>query len=222
MTEAQWTALDRSIAQMLGQEDPVLAAAVAAARAADLPPIEVSPPQGALLHVLARSQRPRAILEIGTLAGYSTIWLGRALEPGGRLVTLEVDPRHAEVARANLERAGLAGAVEQRLGPALETLPALEAGGYAPFDFVFIDADKEPYADYFDWAVRLSRPGTLIYVDNVVRRGAVLEEGSDDPLVRGVRRFNERLAAEERVVATEVQTVGVKGYDGFALAVVER
>lgn len=221
MTDSAWTDLDRYIADTFGQEDAALRAAVDANRQAGLPPIEVSAPQGALLHVLARSQRPSAILEIGTLGGYSTIWLARALEPGGRLVTLEVDPRHAEVARANIERAGLSGSVELRLGPALATLPALEAEGCGPFDFVFIDADKEPYAEYFEWAVRLSRPGTLVFADNVVRNGAVLDEASEDPLVLGARRFNERVAAEDRVVATEIQTVGVKGYDGFALAVVE-
>ena len=180
----------------------------------------MAPNQGKLLHLYARMAGARAILEIGTLGGYSTIWLARALPPDGRLVTLEADPRHAEVARANLARAGLSGQVEVRLGPALDTLARLRAEGAGPFDFVFIDADKDSYPDYFEWAVELSRPGCVIVADNMVRRGAVADASSDDPLVRGTRRMNELMAADPRVVATEIQTVGSKGYDGFALALV--
>jgi predicted O-methyltransferase YrrM len=163
----------------------------------------------------------RQILEIGTLAGYSTIWLARALSPGGRLITLEVNPLHAEVARANIARAGLAGVVELRLGPALETLARLAAENRGPFDLIFIDADKPSYTEYLQWALKLSRRGTLIVADNVVRKGAVADASTSDPLVQGIRRFNECLAAETRVSATAVQTVGSKGYDGFALIWVE-
>ena len=162
----------------------------------------------------------RRILEIGTLGGYSTIWLARALPAGGRLITLEAEARHAEVARANLSRAGLADVAEVRVGPAQETLPQLHAAGEGPFDLIFIDADKPGYADYLDWSVRLSRPGSMIIADNVVRDGAVVDPASPDADVQGVRRFIERLAAEPRVSATVIQTVGRKGYDGFALAVV--
>jgi predicted O-methyltransferase YrrM len=165
-------------------------------------------------------QGARNILEIGTLGGYSTIWLARALPAGGRLITLEFEPKHAEVARANLARAGLAGAVELRVGRALDTLPQLAAEGRGPFDLIFIDADKEGYPDYFVWALKLTRRGSVIIADNIVRKGAVSDAGSSDPLVRGVRRFNEQLAAEKRVSATVIQTVGSKGYDGFALAFV--
>ena len=222
MDQDTWTALDHYIAGLFVPEDPVLDEAARAARAAGLPSIEVSPPQGALLHILARSVHARTVLEIGTLGGYSTIWLARALEPGGRLVSLEVDPRHAEVARANLARAGMVESVEGRVGPALESLPALETEGFGPADLVFIDADKESYPEYFDWSLRLSRPGTLIVADNVVRGGAVLDASTTDELLLGTRRFNERVAQEGRVVATEIQTVGSKGYDGFALVLVER
>jgi predicted O-methyltransferase YrrM len=200
--------------------DPALAAALDASAAAGLPAINVSPNQGKLLHLLARLQGARAVLEIGTLGGYSTIWLARALPEGGRLITLEADPKHAEVARANIARAGLAGVVELRLGPALETLPQLAFEGLGLFDLVFIDADKPSTADYFAWALRLSRRGSLIVVDNVVREGAVADAASDDPKVQGVRRFYERLASEPGVSATAIQTVGTKGYDGFAIALV--
>lgn len=217
-----WTALDRYIGGLFLPEDPVLEEATRAARAAGLPPIEVSAPQGAMLHILARSVRARTILEIGTLGGYSTIWLARALEPGGRLVSLEVDARHAEVARDNVARAGLTASVEVRVAPALESLPALEQEGFGPADLVFIDANKDAYSEYFDWSLRLSRPGTLIVADNVVRGGAVLDASATDELLLGTRRFNERVAREGRVVATEIQTVGSKGHDGFALVLVER
>jgi predicted O-methyltransferase YrrM len=173
-----------------------------------------------MLHLLARLQGARSILELGTLGGYSTIWLARALPPGGRLVTLEADPRHAEVARANLARAGLADVVELRLGAALDSLPELADAGYGPFDLVFIDADKPNLANYLHWALRLTRPGSLIIVDNVVRGGAVADKDHPDEAVQGTRRLFEALAAEPRLTATAVQTVGVKGYDGLALALV--
>ena len=217
MTET-WAAVDRYIADLLVPSDPVLEAALEATAAAGLPTINVTPSQGKLLHVLARLQGARTILEIGTLGGYSTIWLARALPAGGRLITLEVDPRHAEVAGANLARAGLAEIVDVRLGPALETLPRLTAE--APFDLFFIDADKQNNAEYFAWALELSRPGSVIIVDNVVRGGAVADAGSHDPRVRGTRRLHEVIAAESRVTATTIQTVGSKGYDGFAIALV--
>jgi predicted O-methyltransferase YrrM len=220
MAQEQWTAVDRYLTDLFVPPDAALEAALQASAAAGLPAISVSPNQGKLLHLLARAQGARAVLEIGTLGGYSTIWLARALPEGGRLITLEADPKHAEVARANLARAGLAGVVELRLGPALETLPQLAAERAGPFDLIFIDADKPGYADYFAWALRLSRRGSLIIADNVVRGGGVVDAASGDPRVQGVRRFNELLAAEPRVSATAIQTVGSKGYDGFAVALV--
>lgn len=220
MSQDEWSAVDAYVGELLFPTDPVLEAALADSEAAGLPAISVSPAQGKFLHLLARSVNARAILEVGTLAGYSTIWLARALGGGGRLVTLEAEPRHAEIARANLARAGLSGVVQVRLGPALETLPALEAEGAGPFDLVFIDADKVSTREYFDWALRLTRPGSLIVVDNVVREGAVADPKCGDPSVQGMRRFFDRLAAEPRVSATAVQTVGSKGHDGFALALV--
>jgi predicted O-methyltransferase YrrM len=220
MSQEQWTAVDRYLSDLLIPSDQALEAALQASASAGLPAINVSPNQGKLLHLLARLQGSRNILEIGTLGGYSTIWLARALPAGGRLVTLESDANHAAVARANIARAGLAEVVDLRLGPALETLPQLATEGRAPFDLIFIDADKPSYADYLAWAMRLSRHGSLIIADNVVRNGAVLDPASDDPRVQGTRRFNEMLAAEPRVSATAIQTVGSKGYDGFALALV--
>ena len=181
-----------------------------------MPAISVSPPQGKLLHLIARALGARRILEIGTLAGYSAIWMGRALPPDGRLITLEVDGHHAEVARKNIARADLSDRVEVRIGAALDTLPKL-AG---PFDLTFIDADKANIPEYFSWAQRLSRKGSVIIVDNVVRNGAVIEENSSDPAVLGVRRLNDQLAQNDGVDATTIQTVGSKGYDGFTLAVV--
>jgi predicted O-methyltransferase YrrM len=220
MGQEQWAAVDQYLADLLVPPDPVLDAALADSAAAGLPPINVSPAQGKLLHLLARVRGAASILEVGTLGGYSTIWLARALPPGGRLVTLESEPKHAGVARTNIERAGLAGVVEIRLGLATETLPRLAAEGRGPFDLVFIDADKPSTADYFAWALRLTREGSVIVVDNVVRKGAVADGASEDANVRGVRRFLERAAAEPRVSATAVQTVGVKGYDGFAVVLV--
>ncbi|MGB2676568.1 MAG: O-methyltransferase [Candidatus Acidiferrum sp.] len=220
MTQAVWTAVDKYITDLLVPSDPALEAALQTAAAADLPHIQVSPAQGKLLHLLARACGARQVLEIGTLGGYSTIWLARALPAGGRVITLEADPKHAEVARANFSQAGLTGAIELRLGPALETLPKLAAQGRGPFDLIFIDANKSQMPEYFDWALKLARAGTVIIADNVVRDGAVLEASSGDADIQGVRRFNERLAAEKRVTATEIQTVGSKGYDGFAFAMV--
>ena len=220
MSLGRWAAVDRYIADLFVPADPALDAILKASEEAGLPTINVSPTQGKLLMLLALAQRARKVLEIGTLGGYSTVWLARALPADGRLITLEVDPAHAAVARTNLARAGVEGVVEVRLGPALESLPRLAAEGAGPFDLVFIDADKPSNAEYFAWAVRLSRPGTLIVVDNVVRNGGVIDEASRDPDVQGVRRFNEALASERRVVAIEVQTVGSKGYDGFAIALV--
>lgn len=221
MTQERWTAVDRYLCDLLVPPDPVLEAVLEASAAAGLPTINVAPNQGKLLHLLARLQGARRILEIGTLGGYSTIWLGRALPADGRLVTLEADAEHAAVARANLARAGLAEVVDVRVGRALETLPRLEDEGQGPFDLVFIDADKPSNAAYVEWALRLSRPGSLIVVDNVVRGGAVADATDDSPAVQGTRRLYELLAAEPRLSATAIQTVGSKGHDGFAIALVQ-
>lgn len=220
MTQEQWTAVDRYITDLLVPPDPALSSALQANATAGLPPHDVSPNQGKLLLLLARLQGARTILEIGTLGGYSTIWLARALPADGRLITLEADPKHASVARANIAAAGLADVVELRLGRALDTLSQLAAEGCSPFDLIFIDADKPSNPDYFAWALKLSRPGSLIIGDNVVRDGAVVDAASGDPRVQGVRRFYELLASSPRVSATAIQTVGSKGYDGFAIALV--
>jgi predicted O-methyltransferase YrrM len=218
MSQPQWTAVDRYFTDLFVPADAALDDALAASAAAGLPPINVSPPQGKLLHLLARLQGARTVLEIGTLGGYSTLWLARALPEGGHVITLEFDPKHADVARGNLERAGLSHLVEVRVGAALDTLPKIAAEGRAPFDLVFIDADKKNNAEYFTWALRLSRPGSVIIVDNVVRDGGVIDAESADPNIQGVRRCNAMMAAEPRVTATAIQTVGSKGYDGFAIA----
>ena len=221
MTQEVWTAVDSYITDLFVPADGALNAALQASETAGLPAINVSPPQGKFLQLLARAIGARAILEMGTLGGYSTIWLARALPAGGRLITLEADPKHAEIARTNIARAGLSGVVELRLGRALDTLPQLAAEGRGPFDFIFIDADKPSYADYFAWALKLSRRGTIIIGDNVIRRGAVIDPSkSDDPRVPGVLRFNQAVAAERRVSGTVIQTVGAKGYVGFTFAVV--
>jgi|SRR5579862_2228846 len=220
MIQEQWSAVDRYIEEILAPSDPVLDAALKASTEAGLPAIQVAPVQGKLLQILAQAVGARRILEIGTLGGYSTIWLARALPARGRLVTLEVNARHAEVARSNIARAGLADVVELRLGLGLETLSQLVAEKQAPFDFVFIDADKPGYAEYFAWVLKLTRPGSLIIADNVVRKGAVADPGSDDANVQGIRKFNEAVRKASGVTATAIQTVGSKGYDGFAIALV--
>jgi len=217
---AMWAAVEEYLDGLQIEPDAALEAALEASAAAGLPEIAVTPSQGKLLQLLARMVGAKRILEIGTLGGVSTIWLARALAPRGRVVTLEADREHFEVARANFARAGLAKRIDQRLGRALETLPRLEAEGGAAFDFVFIDADKENTVPYFEWALRLSRPGAAIVVDNVVRDGRILDAKSRDVQIRGMRRFHERLAREKRVSATTLQTVGSKGYDGFTLALV--
>src|SRR5690242_2274997 len=221
MNQDQWKSVDNYLAGLLVPPDAALDAALEASTTAGLPPINVSPTHGKLLHLLAKMQGARRILEIGTLGGYSTIWLARALPADGRLITLEADFKHADVARANIARAGLEGIVELRLGKALDTLPQIAAGKNGPFDLIFIDADKQNIPRYFDWALRLSRPGTLIIVDNVVRGGAVVDAATEDTNVQGVRQFLEIVSREPRVSATAIQTVGLKGYDGFALALVK-
>lgn len=220
MAHDRCASVDRYLADLLVRGDGALDGALEAAAAARLPPHEVSPTQGKLLHLLARIQGARAILELGTLAAYSTIWLARALPPGGELVTLESDPAHADVARTNLVRAGVDGVVDVRVGPALELLPRLAEERRDPFDLVFLDADKRRNADYLTWALRLTRPGSVIVADNVVRGGAVADASSEDPSVCGVRRFFDVLAGEPRLTATAIQTVGAKGHDGFAIALV--
>ncbi|AIJ25459.1 O-methyltransferase [Amycolatopsis methanolica] len=216
MSQDVWSAVDDYVDRTLIPADPVLDDARAAAADAGLPPIAVSPAQGKLLHLLARMHGARSILEIGTLGAYSTIWLARALPPDGRLVTLEADRKHAQVAENNLDAAGFGEVVEVKVGKALDTLPSVEG----PFDLIFIDADKPNNPEYFRWALRLSRPGSVIIVDNVVRNGALADADSTDPTIVATREMHELIAAEPRVEATVVQTVGQKGYDGFTLALV--
>ena len=218
--ERRWNEVDSYFAKTLIGSDPALDEALAANARAGLPPIDVSAPQGKLIHLLVRMMGARKALEIGALGGYSTIWLARALPDDGRLITLELSPKNADVARRNLARAGLADKVEIRTGAALETLPKLEAEGLGPFDFVFIDADKTNNAAYLEWALRLSRPGAAIMVDNVVREGEVIDASSRSTDVVGVRGMFELMARETRLSATAIQTVGAKGWDGFALAIV--
>jgi predicted O-methyltransferase YrrM len=220
MSRERWAAVDDYIAGLFEPRDEVLEATLAASQAAGLPSINVSAAQGRFLHLLARAIGAQRILEIGTLGGYSTIWLARALPGGGRLVTLEAEEKHAAVARANFARAGLTDVIDLQFGPALETLPRLVRETRGPFDLIFIDAHKPEYAEYLTWSLHLSRPGTLIVADNIVRNGAVSDGANPDENVQGVRRFNDQLAADRRVTATIVQTVGNKGYDGFAIAIV--
>lgn len=220
LSQELWAAVDGYIDGLLIPSDPVLDAAIQNSAAAGLPEIAVTPSQGKLLYLLAKMQKARRILEIGTLGGYSTIWLARALPADGWLDSLEADRKHFEVAQENIARAGLAKVVQLRLGRALETLPQIAAEGEGAFDFVFIDADKENTAQYFDWALRLSRPGAAIVVDNVIRDGEVANASTTDERVQGIRRFNEAVAREKRVSATTIQTVGSKGYDGFTLALI--
>lgn len=220
MNEERWKEVDHYLEEALIGVDPVLDAALERSASAGLPAINVSAAQGRFLHLLARVANARNILEVGTLGGYSTIWLARALPAHGRLLTLEAEPKHADIAAENIESAGLSDRVEIRRGLAIETLPRLASEGLSPFDLIFIDADKESTAEYFNWAIQLSRPGTVIVVDNVVRGGAVVEPNSDDSSVQGIRRFIDNLRNESRVTVTALQTVGSKGYDGFAIAIV--
>jgi predicted O-methyltransferase YrrM len=222
MSQQLWNEVDEYVERHVVGEDSALVAARETSAAAALPPIAVTPAQGKLLHLLARMCGARSILELGTLGGYSTIWLARALPHDGRLVTLELDPRYAELATANVERAGLAGLIKIEVGPALERLHALIDAGAGPFDLVFIDADKQRTPEYFELALELMRPGGVIVTDNVVRAGALADPASTDAGVQGMRRFHELLHAHARVDATTIQTVGGKGYDGFTLALLER
>ena len=218
MNDDRWDAVDAYTTGLLQPADPVLEAAIK--EAADLPNIAVSAAQGQFLHVLARAIHARRILEIGTLGGYSAIWLGRALPDDGRLISLELEERHAEVARRNFTRAGLAGRIEVRVGPALESLARLRADRGEPFDLVFIDADKRNTPEYFSAAVDLSHTGSLIVVDNVVRQGKLIDTESEDPDAEGMRRLIEQMGSDRRVAPAVIQTVGVKGWDGFAFALV--
>ena len=220
MDEETWTAVDNYLADKLIPGDPALDAAQAATASANMPAISVSPTQGKLLELLAMTLRAKSILEIGTLGGYSTIWLARGLASGGRIVTLEKEPRHAEVARANIARAGFADAVELRVGSALDTLPKLAGEDRDPFDLIFIDADKQNIPAYFDWAVTLAHAGSMIIVDNVVRDGDVINDATEDTGTQGVRRFFDKLSTSALVTSTAIQTVGVKGYDGFTVSIV--
>ncbi len=220
MGEERWAEVDDYVAGLLAAHDEVLDGVLRASEEAGLPAIQVSPPQGKLLQLFAQTLGAKAILEFGTLGGYSTIWLGRGLPEGGRLITLEADPSYAKVAEKSIARAGLSDVVEIRVGPALEVLPDLEREGAGPFDLTFIDADKANTPDYFLWALEHSRPGALIVADNVVRGGALAEHDNSDPAIEAQRRFHEMLAGEPRVEATTIQTVGGKGYDGFTLALV--
>lgn len=220
MSQERWTKVDEYIVERLLAPDAALEDAVRASEAADLPAIQVSPNQGKLLQILAQSLGAKRILELGTLGGYSTIWLARALPPDGRLVTVEADAKHADVARANIARAGLTSLVDLRLGFAIDVLAQLASERCGPFDFIFIDADKPSTPEYFAWAVKLSRRGSVIITDNVVRKGEVIDPASPDPRIQGVRRFFDAVAAEPRVSTTAIQTVGSKGYDGFAISLV--
>ena len=220
MTDNRWDAVDSYFQGLFAPQDAVLDAALEATAAANLPAINVSTMQGKFLHLLARSHRARAILEIGTLAGYSTIWLARALPPDGRLISLEIDPAHAAVARENIARAGLEALVDIRVAPALASLEQIAAAGEGPFDLVFIDADKVNTPHYLDWSLRLTRPGSLIIVDNVVRDGKIVQVESDDASVQGIRRALDVLSQQPNLIATAIQTVDSKGYDGMAIALV--
>jgi len=221
MTQQIWTAVDEYVEEKLIGPDDALEQALRASAAAGLPPIAVSPAQGKLLYLLARVHGTRTVLEVGTLGGYSTIWLARALPAGGSLVSLELNPAYADVAQSNLAHAGLADRVQLRVGAAIESLRTLVAEGAGPFDLIFLDADKPSTPEYFEQALQLSRPGGLIISDNVVRGGALAEQDTEDAGARGMRRFHDMLAAEPRITATTIQTVGRKGYDGFTVVLVE-
>jgi len=220
MSQELWTSVDNYLGEVLVRQDRHLDNAVAASDAAGLPSIQVSPPQGKLLEILIEMMAAKNILEVGTLGGYSTIWMARSLPADGRLVTIEIDPKHAHVAQENFNRAGLAEKIELRTGNAREILPAMIDEGAGPFDFVFIDADKASNPDYFGWALEMSRPGTVIIVDNVIRDGKIVDAESEDASVKGVRRLNEVMAGNARISVTALQTVGIKGYDGFSVAIV--
>jgi predicted O-methyltransferase YrrM len=217
----QWAAVERYIVDSMIPADPALEAALAESEKAGLPPINVGANQGKFLQLLAQIRGARRMLEIGTLGGYSTIWLAQALPAGGKIITLEFQPKHAEVAQGNFARAGCADRIDLRVGNALELLPKIAAAGEGPFDLTFIDANKDSIPEYFTWALKLSRPGSVIIVDNVIRKGAVADASSTDKDVQGVRRFNAMLATEKRVSGTALQTVGSKGYDGFAVLLVK-
>ena len=212
--------VDQYILKLVGSEDEALHAATRSITEENLPPISVSANQGKFLHVLAKVSRAKKILEIGTLAGYSTIWMARALPKDGKLISLEFDPHHARVAQKNIERAGLSNIVDIRVGKAIDVLPQLHENNEGPFDMIFIDADKPPYTEYFQWSLKLSHPGTLIVADNVIREGNVLDPATTDDMVLGVQRFNEYLSQTKSVTSTILQTVGAKVHDGMALAVV--
>lgn len=220
MSQELWNSVDAYIADHVIGHDPVLEGALEAAAAAGLPAISVSPAQGKLLYLLARVQGARNILEIGTLAGYSTIWLARAMPRYGRLVTMEVDANHAAVARENIAKAGYGDVVDVRVGPAMDQLTEMARGKEVPFDFVFIDADKQNIPEYFEFALKFSKPGTVIVIDNVVREGKLADGDSDDESAQAVRRLHDMLSQERRVSATTIQTVGSKGYDGFTIVLV--
>jgi predicted O-methyltransferase YrrM len=220
MTQQLWTSVDDYITRLFIQSDPIMQDTLAASEAAGLPSISVAPNEGRLLMLLAQLCGARNILEIGTLGGYSTIWLARGMVSEGSLITLEANPKHAEIARLNIARAGFTDRVEVRVGPARDTLSQLASEGRRPFDLIFIDADKESYPEYLAWSIKLSRPGTLIIADNVIRDGKILDPTDTDPRVQGARRFNQLLADEPRVKATVIQTVGGKGHDGMAMAIV--
>jgi predicted O-methyltransferase YrrM len=220
MSLERWTAVDDYYGKLLMPPDTVLESALQKSDEAELPAISVSSNQGKMLMILAQMQKAERILEIGTLGGYSTIWLARALPSGGKLITLEYEQKHADVASENIKQAGLADRVEIRVGSAIDTLPALAKEGGAPFDFIFIDADKPGYPEYFKWCMKLSRTGTVIIADNVVREGEVVNPDSEDEKVQGIRKFNEVVSSEKRFCATTIQTVGSKGYDGFMIGTV--
>jgi len=221
MDNTIFSSVDKYISNLFLAHDPALSNTEAAIEAAGIPAISVSPNQGKFLYILARLCQAKKILEVGTLGGYSTIWMARALPENGKLITLEIDPTHAAVAQKNIDAAGLKNIVDIRLGKAIDLLPELQATGAGPFDMIFIDADKPPYAEYFQWAIKLSRPGTLIVTDNVIREGKVLDPDNNDPMVAGARRFNQALANSDAVSATILQTVGSKEHDGMAIAIVE-
>lgn len=220
MTQKLWSAVDQYIDDKLALTDPILAAALKSNTEGGLPPIDVTASQGKLLYMLARLAGARRILEIGTLGGYSTIWMARALPSDGKLITLEFEPNHAEVARSNVERAGFSDIVDVRVGAALDSLPIIAAEKAGPFDLFFIDADKVNNPNYFEWAIKLSRRGSVIIVDNVVREGGLADATSEDAAVRASRKVTELIGSDPRVDGTVIQTVGTKGYDGFAIAMV--